>query len=32
MVPLCTCLLAAHDRCEHTPHWSPTRVDGRWVA
>jgi hypothetical protein len=32
MVPLRTCLLAAHDRCEHTQHWSPTRVTGRGVA
>jgi hypothetical protein len=32
MVPLRTCVLAALDRCEHTPHWSPTRVEGRGVA
>jgi hypothetical protein len=32
MLPLHTCFTAAHERCEHTPHWSPTRVEDRGVA
>jgi hypothetical protein len=32
MVPLRTCVLAAHDRCEHTQHWSPALAESWGVA